>query len=334
MEMIDDTNQEKTSTHQPIRVLFMGTPEFCIPTLDTLKALRDIMLIGVVTAPDRPVGRKQVVTPPPVKVWAGQNNVPVLQPEEVRDTTFLTKIKDLLPDVIVVLAYGHIIPKEILDIPPKNALNIHPSLLPKYRGASPIQYAILNGEKETGVTIIRMDEKIDHGPIIAQTQVTLADGETYHTLSDRLKSESARLIAHILPEWIEGKLQETPQIEGNATYTKILTREDGRIIWDRDAEELERQIRAFHPWPGSFTEWEMRHGDLVKIKILEVEIFDGQYPQNLSYGQVFLNDAGGLTVNTGGGALMLKTLQVASKTPMSAKDFLNGYQGILGAILI
>lgn len=327
-------NQEVSLQQQNIRILFMGTSDFGIPVLETIKLLSGFSIIGCVTAPDRPAGRKQILTSSPIKLWAQQNTTPVIQPERIKNPSSILEIKKLNPDLIIVAAYGQIIPKEILEIPKHGALNIHPSLLPRWRGASPIQYAILEGDKKTGVTLILMDKEIDHGPIVAKEEVLLSGRETYGELFKSLQNVAAKLIEKTLSLWCQNKIRPIPQNDGDATYTAILTREDGKLNWAKNAEELERQVRAFDPWPGNFTLWEMNPEDIIKIKILTVEIFQESQRHRLSYGQTFLTPLGELAVNCGKDALLLKRLQLESKTPITSKEFLNGYPRIVGSIFL
>lgn len=328
--MPQNLNQQTKTLHQLIKVLFVGTSDFGIPILEMIKSLVGFPLLGCITAPDRPVGRKQVITSSPIKLWAQQNNIPVIQPERIKDPASVQQIKELNPNVIIVAAYGQIIPKEILEIPKYGALNVHPSLLPRWRGASPIHHAILAGDQKTGVTFILMDEEVDHGPIIAKEEIHLGGRETYGELFTLLQTVAAELTGRTLPLWCEKKLTPVPQNDGDATYTKILAREDGKLNWAKSAEELERQVRAFDPWPGNFTPWEMNPGDIIKIKILAVELFQEQQRSQLSYGQTFLTPSGELAVHTGKGALILKRLQLESKTPVTSREFLNGYPRVVG----
>jgi len=318
-----------------IKTILIGTPSFTENIFSKFyNALKDkFEIIAVVTAEDKPIGRKQILTPPPIKKWAVENNLPVLQPEKINAPEWIKKIKELNPDLIILAAYGQIIPKEILDIlSPRSqgkygALNIHPSLLPKYRGASPIQTAILNGDKETGVTIILMDEKTDHGDIVAKLKVKSQKSKvTYKELSDKLADAGAELLVKILPDWIAGKIKPKPQDHSRAIFTKIIKKEDGKIDWNKSAEEIERQIRALNPWPGTHTEIKNS-----KLKILEADP-STTLGASKKIGEVFLRDEE-LTVQTGNGILIIKQLQLEGKKPMPIKDFLNGHPEIVGAIL-
>lgn len=318
-----------------IKILFMGSPDFGIPSLEAIKKLKGFKVISCVTRPDRPVGRDQKLTPPAIKAWAQKNKIPVFQPENIKSPESINKIKELVPDLIVVAAYGQILPKEILDIPKFGSLNIHASLLPCWRGASPVQYAILGGDEETGVTLMKMDEKMDHGPIISQKSIKLKGDETFETLYNLLTSLAANLLTETLPLWVQGKIKPQEQNHLEANYTKILTREDGRVYWSKSAEEIERQIRAFYPWPGSFTEWDNKRSQILKIKILKAHIGPDQKSQEKRpYGQVFLTEEKELAIATGENYLIIEKLQLEGKKEMTSQEFLNGYPMILGSTLI
>ncbi len=312
-----------------IKTILIGTPGF---TTRIFKAflgteLLNFEITAVITAPDKPVGRKQELTPSPVKKWALGNNLNILQPEKIEDSKWNRRIKNLNPDLIIVAAYGQIIPKEILDIPKYGALNIHPSLLPKYRGASPIQATILNGDKISGVTIMLMDEKMDHGPILGSTKLQITNSQTYKELSEKLAGLGAELLIKTLPDWIEGKIKTKPQNHSKATFCKIIKKQDGKINWTKSAEEIERQIRAFHEWPTAFTFFNDK-----QLKILEANL-STSLRASKKIGKVFLTNDKGLAVQTGDGLLMLKQIQLEGKKPMTAKDFLNGHPEIINALL-
>lgn len=272
-----------------MKIVFLGTPEFGAVVLERL-CKANLKPVLVVTAPDKPVGRKHILTPPPAKIIAERYKIPIIQPKNILDSKF--QILD--SDLVVVAAFGQILPKEILEIPKYGCLNVHASLLPKYRGPSPIQCAILNGEKETGATIILMDEKIDHGPILTQRKTTIGSNETQKQLYDRLAILGAELLIDTIPDWLRGKIRVRCQDEKRATYTKILKREDGKIDWRKSAQEIERQIRAFDPWPGSYTIYK---GKI--LKILKAEVSENR--------------------------LIIKEVQLEGKRPMSFEDFLRGH---------
>lgn len=274
-----------------MKIIFIGTPEFGAAVL---KKLIDSNLkpVLVVTETSKPVGRKQVLTPPPVKVLAEKYNIPILQPKKILDSRF--QILDSKPDLILMAAYGQIMPKEILAIPKYGCLNVHPSLLPKYRGPSPIQAALLNGDEETGVTIMLTEEKMDAGPIVAQKELIIGQKDDYKTLHDKLADLGAELLVETIPKWLTGEIKARLQEEAQATYTKILKREDGQIDWQKKPEEIERQIRALNPWPGAFT------------------LYQGQRLKILKAG--LENDK-----------LIIEEVQPEGKKPMGFDDFLRGH---------
>jgi len=312
-----------------LKLVFMGTPEFAVPILEKL-INSEYKPAAVFCAPDKPVGRKQILTPPPTKILAQENNIPVLQP--ANSCELAGNIKSLDCNIIITAAYGLIFPKEILDVPQYGCLNIHPSLLPKYRGASPIQSAILNGDGETGVTIYKMDEKVDHGPIIANSKWPIADSKiTAPELSDKLSELGAKLLLETLPDWLVGKIKPASQDDSLASYTKIIKKEDGQIDWQKSAEEIEQQIRAYTPWPGSFSKWPIAHGEWQTFKILEVGSTEKKY--NKKPGEVFLAENDKLAIRCGQGYLIIKNLQLEGGKPLNASDFLRGHKEIIGTIL-
>lgn len=302
----------------------MGTPDFSVPSL--LSLISQTNVVAVVTQPDKKVGRKQEVTQSPVKKVALGNKIQVLQPEKVKgNQEFIKQIKDLQPDLIVAVAYGYILPKEIIDIPKFGIINVHASLLPKYRGASPIQTAILNGDKETGVTIMVIDDKMDTGPMLAQQTIAITAVDNFESLHDKLSQLGAKLLSDTLPKYISGEVKPVAQNESDATYCQILTKEDGKIDWNKSAEEIERQVRAFTPWPSAWTIWNGKNIKVIKSKVYTVN-------QDYKVGEVFrVNE--GLGVNCSQDALEILELQMEGKKPMSSKDFLNGYASMIGTIL-
>lgn len=319
-----------------IKIIFIGTPKFGAVILEGL-VKGNYKPVLVVTATDKPAGREKNITPPPVKITAQECNIPVEQTDEIKDLKI--KIENLKPDLIITAAFGQILSKEILDIPKYGSLNIHASLLPKYRGPSPIQAVILNNEQKTGVTIILMDEKIDHGPIIAQRKLELGGRETAGELHDRLAQMSSRFILEIIPKWTKKMLKIKEQDHGQASFTKILTKQDGEINWEKPAEALEREIRAFNPWPGSYTSWE-HHGMIKKIKILQAKTFSVSGNIHYPVGKVLVVSRGEMAVQCGsvftkkeGEFLIIERLQIEGKKEMDTKDFIMGFTGFLGTIL-
>ena len=317
-----------------MKIIFIGTPEFSAIILEEL-IKGGYPPVLVISSPDKPVGRKQILTPPPVKVVARRYGIPVEQPERRRLAFFAhlkLKIKNLKPDLGILAAYGQIIPKDILDIPKFGFLNVHPSLLPKYRGPSPIQFTILNGEKKSGVTIILMDEKIDHGPIISQKSLEIKEQETAETLHHKLAQLAARLLLETIPKWVKGLIKPKEQDDVQATFTKILFKEDGKIDWKKPVELLEREIRAFYPWPGSYIIWENR-GKLIKIKILKARTFKS--PDKIKYpiGKILVVPQNEIGVQCKKDFLVIEKLQPEGKKEMTAEDFLRGHLNFVGTIL-
>lgn len=322
-----------------IKIVFWGTPEFGAIILDSL-IKNNYKPIAVVTAPDKPVGRKQILTLSPVKILAQEYNILVLQPENIKENLNLkSEILNLKPDLFIVAAYGLILSKEILDIPKYGSFNIHPSLLPKYRGASPIQATILNGDTETGVTIISMDEKMDHGPIIAQRRLELPiTNIQFPKLNEELAKLGAKLLIETLPKWINGEIKPILQDHSKATFTKIIKKEDGHINWIKSAEEIERMIRAYWPWPGTFTTIQnskcKNQNDKSKYKILKIIKADIlEINHNKQPGTVFLTENKQLAVACKQNALILKEVQLEGKKKMTAQEFLNGHPKIIDSIL-
>lgn len=310
--------------HVMLKIIFLGTPEFAVPILEKL-ITSDYKPTAVFCAPDKPIGRQQILTPPPIKILAQKYNIPVYQPANKKELA--EQVANLKPDLIISAAYGIIVPEEVLAAPKFGCLNIHPSLLPRYRGASPLQTAILNGDEKTGVTIFKMDEKMDTGAIIAQQEYSLIKQKlTTPELSKELAKISADLLIKTLPDWISGKITPQPQNNALATYSKIIAKEDGRIDWQKPTEEIEQQIRAYTPWPGTYTTI-----DGSKIKIIEGEASEKNHSQQA--GEVFLAGANNLAVQTGSGALIIKKLQAEGGKPLSVSDFLRGHKNIIGKIL-
>lgn len=284
------------------KILFFGTPDYVVPIVQSAK-VAGYEIIGVVTQPTKPVGREGKLESSPVAKWAAENNIPVFTPDSL-DKNFAKEIAKLSPDVVVLAAYAKLIPPEILKIPKFGCLNIHPSLLPKYRGPSPVQAAIMGGEKQTGVTIIQMDKIHDHGPIVAQFTEDIRDDDTTGTLRARLFEKAAEVLTTILPAYLEGKIELREQDHSKATFTKILTKDDGKIDWKKEPSEIERFIRALSPWPGAWTEVKiMANGQwlMKRLKILKAHLdIDHQ-------------------------SLVIDIVQLEGKNPVSWKQFKEGY---------
>jgi len=322
--------------NKKIRTILMGTPEFAENIFRKAHPellARGFEIITVVTAPDKSIGRKQVLTPSPVKKWALEANFKLIQPDKIRKPEWVAKIKELAPDLIILTAFGQIIPQEILDVPKYRALNIHPSLLPKYRGASPIQSVILNGETETGVCLMIMDQELDHGPVLEISKLQILNPKiTYAELSKQLSDLGAELLIKTLPDYIDGKIKPQEQDHFQATFCKLIKKEDGKIDWNKSAEEINCQIRAFQEWPTAYAEIRNPKSEIRNnIKILNAEYKNENTEKKL--GELFLDENKNLCVQTGNGVLILKTLQLEGKNPTSSKEFLNGHKEIIGAIL-
>ncbi|MFO7166795.1 MAG: methionyl-tRNA formyltransferase [Chloroflexota bacterium] len=313
-----------------MRVLFLGTPRFAAIPLERLARDGRFTLVGIVTQPDRPVGRTAAPQPPPVKERAAELGlqVPVLQPETLRDPQVVAELAALRPDVAVVAAYGEILRRDVLAIPPLGYLNIHPSLLPLYRGPAPVAAAILNGDTETGVTVMRLEAKMDAGPVLAQRRVPLPPDARAGALTDELFALGAELLVEVLPAYADGSLVPQPQDHERATYTGLLKKEDGRIDWSAPAAHIERMTRAYDPWPGAYTSW---RGQMLKI-IAARCIAAGDAPPEAAPGTLLDGPAGPLVV-TGDGLLELVTVQPAGRRPMDARAWRQGLRDIAGARL-
>ncbi len=303
----------------------MGTPEFALPTLQGLYD-QGYQIAGVFTRPDKPAGRGQKPTPSPVKELATRLGLPVYQPTTLRRPAVAELIRNLQPDAVVVAAYGLILPREVLEVPPHGCLNVHPSLLPRWRGPSPIAFAILAGDEYTGVTIMLMDEGMDTGPILARSEpVAIGPDDTTATLTPKLARIGARLLLDTLPRWVAGEITPEPQDDSKATYSRLLAKADGTINWERPAEELWRTVRAFDPWPGAFTRWQ---GKLLKILSCRPVPGDSDRPP----GTVVPLDSGA-AVQTGRGLLQLERVQLEGRRPVGVVEFLRGYPTFIGSRL-
>ncbi len=301
----------------------MGTPEFALPSLEGL--LRRHEVVAVYTQPDRGVGRGRHVAVSPVKQLALDRGLPVRQPASLKLEREAEDLEGLRPDVIVVAAYGRILPRRVLDIPPLGCLNVHPSLLPRYRGPAPVASAILAGDEQTGVSIMLLDEGMDTGPILAQTRLAIGPGDTTGSLTAALSEQGAELLRDTLARWGEGKLEPHPQGEEGVSYSRPLAREDGEMDWRLPARELDRRLRAFHPWPGCYTQWRGR-----RLKIVEAVPRPGEGAREpgrvRAWGQ-------GVGVETGEGVLELVRVQGEGRGAASGGDFARGQQGFVGAVL-
>lgn len=310
-----------------IKIVFMGTPIFAVTIL---KALHEATfnIVGVFTRPDKKVGRNQELQKSDVKVIAENYNLPVIELEKINNEA-IDKIMSLKPDVIVVAAYGSILPKSILNIPKFGSINVHASLLPKYRGPSPIQNAILRGEKETGVTIMLMDEGIDTGDILAQEKIEIGQNETLDGLYARLADSGARLLVDTIPRWISGEIKPAVQDNAHASICELIEKSDGRVSWSESAENIYNCWRAFTPWPGIFTFWE-KNGTISRIKLNKISVRSGEKTHHL--GEVFA-EGENIFVQTGEGCLVLEEIQPEGKNNMDIGSFINGNPEFVGSIL-
>jgi len=308
----------------PWRIIFFGTPSFALPTLRTLFEGPD-EVIAVVTQPDREKGRGRKVLFSPVKELALQHDLIPLQPERVKEEAFQEAVRSLQPDLIVVVAYGQILTKSILKIPKYGAVNVHASLLPKYRGAAPIAWTILNGEKVTGVTTMVMDEGMDTGDILLQAEVPIGDDETCEALHDRLASSGARLLLETVEKMKGGNIQPIPQDHSKATYAPPLKKEDGHIDWKKEAMEIDRQIRAFNPWPGAFT----------KLGDQWLKIYKGEIREKAPIGKAGAVVWVGLDfieVGTGKDSFLIREVQLEGRRRMTIREFLSGHPIPMGTV--
>ena len=315
-----------------MRVIYMGTPAAVVPALERLCGMPDIEVVAAVTPPDRERGRGRRSEPPPVKEAAQRLAIPVLQPDSLRSKPAQDQLTELQPDVIVVAAYGKLLPPQVLELPPHGCLNLHPSLLPRHRGPSPVATAILEGDETTGVSLMLLDEGMDTGPLIAQREHTLTGEETSGELTDRLFDVGAELLAETIGPWARGELQAHPQDNALATVTRKLERADGLADWALPAETLARRCRAYSPWPGLYTEWKGKTLKLLEVSLLpdsvSPELVEGRPGQVLSVIPANLP-----AVATGDGLLGLSRLQLEGRKPVSAREFLAGYPDFIGAYL-
>lgn len=300
----------------PWPIVFMGTPRAAAATLEHLLKGSD-HVVGVVTQPDRPSGRGQATTPSPVRRVAESHGIPILTPEKLKDPAFFSVLKSWGPLLIVVVAYGRILPRPVLDLAPYGCLNVHYSLLPKYRGAAPIAWAILNGEEQTGVTTMKLVEKMDAGPIYLQEEIRLEADETAASLEAKLIPVGARLLLRTLDKLKEGTLNPASQKEEDVTYAPILKKEDGQIDWHQPAVAIERRVRAFCPWPSAYTHFGPK---LLKVHRAAVVPTD----EKRTPGEVVRADKSGLWVAAGQGFLSLEEVQLEDRKRLSAAEFLKG----------
>jgi methionyl-tRNA formyltransferase len=313
-----------------VRTVFMGTPEFSVPSLTALLDLARgddplLNVVGVFTQPDRPAGRGKLMTAPPVKLAAGTAGLPVFQPERLRRPEAVSQLADLRPDLIVVAAYAQILSPRVLGLPRFGCLNVHASLLPRYRGASPIHAPILDGESQTGVTVMQMEKGLDTGPILKQSGLPIGPNDTTGSLSGALATLGASLLVATLPGWLAGTIEPLAQDDSLATMTKPLTKEQGRIDWSQKAVVVERLVRAMSPWPGAYTA--LAAGPLKVHRSSVLPAVPGGLPGTL------VARPEGPAVVTGDGLLLLVEVQPAGRRAMPGPDWLHGAMPLLGTVL-
>jgi len=306
-----------------LNIVFMGSADLSVPSLAALLAAPACNVVAAVTQPDRPKGRHLKLTPSPVKVAALKAGLPVLQPERARDEAFGRDLASFSPDLIVVAAYGQILPRAILDLPAHGCINVHTSLLPRYRGAAPIQWALLNGDRETGVTIMKMDAGLDTGDILSQESTFIEPSDNAATLHDRLARLGASLLARTIPDYIEGKLVPRPQPADGVVYAPKIKKQDGEVNWTQPAVAIWNKVRGFTPWPGAYTWLPADAGqNPTRLKLLKCE----PVAQAGNPGMVLASAKDTLVIACGQGALQVQELQLEGGRPMSPQQFLSGHR--------
>lgn len=315
---------------EKVRLVFMGTPQFAANILTSLIDSDFATVVGICSRPDKPSGRTQEVTVSPVKERSLEKNIPLLQPEKLDELT-IEKIAEWKPDIIIVAAYGRILPEKLLTLPAYGCINIHASLLPRWRGASPVQNALLAGDTETGVTVMLMDKGLDTGPILGTKTLTIESDDTTETLLPKLSTLGIETLSEILPLWTAKKLESVPQNPADATICQLIERADGRIVWLDSAESITNRYRALFPWPGVFAFWK-RDTELLRVKFHSLS-YQKQDPQiKHRVGEVFeLGEKVG--VQTGEGVVFPEMLQLEGKDSVSIDDFLRGAPDFVGSLL-
>jgi len=309
-----------------LRVVFMGSPEFAVPPLEEL-VLNQYQVVAVYTQPDKPAGRGRGLVSPVVKVAAKSLGLEVVQPPSLKEAGVVEQLRRLNPDVIVVAAFGQILPRSVLDIPRLGAVNVHPSLLPCFRGASPVAAAILAGDEFSGVSIMLMDEGMDTGPVLARAQIPISAIDTTGSLTAKLSLVGASLLLEALCHYLRDELTPQPQNEAGASYSGVITKNEGEIDWHLPAADIGRRVRAFYPWPGCYTRWRGK-----KLDIIEAVPLSGE--KALKVGEVVaLSSKAGFGIGTGEGILAVSRVQLEGKKAISAAEFLRGQRDFMGAIL-
>jgi methionyl-tRNA formyltransferase len=308
-----------------MRIVFMGTPEFAVPSLQHL-ILNDYRVVAVYTQPDRPSGRGRRLAPQPLKTAAEAFNLPVLQPFSFKTAEAVAELAYFQPDVIVVAAFGQILPQPVLKLPKYGCLNLHPSLLPRHRGASPVVAAILGGDEFTGVSIMLMDKGLDTGPLLVRAQIPISDRDNTGSLSAKLSLIAAHLLQEVLSELPRRELKPQPQDEAKATYSGTITKDSGEIDWHQPAVAIWRRVRAFYPWPGAYTKWQGKRLKFIEaVSLPEMEV--------ASIGQVVAVSGDSFGIQTGGGVLGVLQVQMEGKRVMAAAEFLRGQRKFIGTVL-
>ncbi|NBI29611.1 methionyl-tRNA formyltransferase [Chengkuizengella sp. YPA3-1-1] len=307
-----------------MRIVFMGTPDFAVPSLQYLLEEK-LNVVGVVTQPDRPKGRKKIFTPTPVKVEALNHHIPVLQPEKMKAPEAIQLLKQLQPDLIITAAFGQILPKEVLELPRLGCINVHASLLPKYRGGAPIHHAIKNGETITGVTIMYMAEGLDTGDMISKIEVPILENDNTGTMFGKLSIAGAELLKETLPKLVQGNIQPVAQNHEEATFASNIKREDELINWKKSSKDIFNHIRALNPFPGSYTLW---NGKVLKVweSLNPSDIYSKpvNHKDDISPGTVIQMTTDGIEVRTGNGTIWLTQIQPAGKKRMDVGQFSKG----------
>ncbi|MFA7209190.1 MAG: methionyl-tRNA formyltransferase [Parcubacteria group bacterium] len=311
-----------------LRVVFMGTPDFSATILASI-VTNAYNVVGVFTQPDKKVGRKQFLKKSPVKIAAEKNGIPVFTPAKFH-TEAIEELRSLRPDLIILVAYGKILPQAVLDLPRLGAINIHPSLLPKFRGPSPIQNALLTGEKITGTTIMLMDAGIDTGDILRQKETTILSDETYAGLANRLADLSAGLLLETLDDFLAGKITPQKQNDALASYCRLIKKTDGQIDWNDSAKKIHDKFRAFAVWPGVFTSWNA-NGQLKRLQLKKINL-TGDSATDRQPGEIF-QTGDSIRIQTSDGAIELEEIQLEGKPAVKATDFINGYKNFIGSKL-
>ncbi len=303
------------------KIVFMGTPDFAVPTLKALIEHHDV--IGVVTQPDRPAGRKNKIRQSPIKEVAVEAGIPVFQPQKIRKPEAIAELKQWDADFYIVAAFGQILPQEVLDLPKHASINVHASLLPRWRGAAPIHAAIREGDDDTGITIMIMDAGLDTGPMLTKHVIKIATDETGQSLHDKLAPIGGELLIEILPKYLSGEVKPQEQDETLVTYAGQIKKEEGNIDWSSSAQSIERLVRAFTPWPGTFTFWDGK----------QLKIHSGNDGEGTADAGLVIEKNGQIAIGTGDGLYYPDEVQLSGKKRMSITDFANGYGDFIGAKL-